>query len=260
MKMLAYRFIFSLFVYFISSASLVAAEIESIEDAIRIAGNQRMLTQKMLKDYSLIGVNIRARKARQDLEQASQLFNQQLAQLEGFVKDDHIKQPLMTVKKLWTDVKTIYHADVERDKLIKLTSDSELLLKACQKIVQGLEKQAANDKAILLNITTKEQMLAQRIISLLALKAWQFEEPYSAEYQKTIKEFEQGLATLEKNSTNTTEIVAQLTRVGEQFKRLISTMAVSEGGYSLAIASTSGEKIATQMQAVTQQYQNLLIP
>lgn len=255
MKTLTHRLIFPLFI--LLAFTMPASAIETVDEAIVIAGSQRMLTQRMLKDYAFAGIDIRARKARQDLEKSSALFDMQLKQLKDFATSPNISEQLAVVQKLWDSVKGVYYAEPSHKQLPNLGNNTELLLQACHQVVMLLESKNDSGKGKLLNLATQEQMLSQRIIGLSALKAWDFKDLHDTEYQKAIQTFDEGLQALNSNADNSTEIVAGLTKVKEQFKRFISTLSVSKGDYSLAIASVSAEKIAQQMEAIIQQYQQL---
>jgi hypothetical protein len=124
--------------------------------------------------------------------------------------------------------------------------------------VLALVKTSSNEKGKILDTVSAAQMLSQRIVALYALKAWGFAELYQADYQKTVSEFEQGLSFLESNTENSTEITADLTQVKQHFKRFTSTITASAtGNYSLAIASAAAEKIFSELEKITMEYQQL---
>ena len=58
----------------LTATSLSAAEITSISSAINKAGRQRMLTQRMLKAYTMIGISVQKEEAEKQLSSAIALF------------------------------------------------------------------------------------------------------------------------------------------------------------------------------------------
>ena len=62
----------------------VAAEITSISSAINKAGRQRMLTQRMVKSYSMIGISVQYVAANEQLSKAIDLFELQLSELKAY--------------------------------------------------------------------------------------------------------------------------------------------------------------------------------
>ena len=70
------------------------ADISTLGEAINKAGRQRMLSQRMLKDYALIGLDVNAVKAQKQLDAAIQLFDSQLAELEKYAPNKKIRKAL----------------------------------------------------------------------------------------------------------------------------------------------------------------------
>ena len=66
------------------------SEIISVADAINKAGAQRMLGQRIVKNYIMIGNDIKATKANKELDKAIALFEQQHLELLNFVEDPAI--------------------------------------------------------------------------------------------------------------------------------------------------------------------------
>jgi hypothetical protein len=258
-NLLCHRAIFSVLVVCCSlNSTSVLAEIKTLDEAISVAGKQRTLTQQILKNYSLIGINVRARKAKQELEQAMALFDKQLIDLKEFSKDAATQQQLKTISELWQGAKVTYYADTSSSQVLPLNSKTDSLFNATDQLVLALVKTSPDDKGKILNTASTEQMLPQRIVALYALKAWGFAELYQAEYKKAVTEFEQGLSFLESHSGDSTEITADLTQVKQHFKRFTSTITASTtGNYSLAIASAAAEKIFSEMEGITLKYQQV---
>jgi len=67
--------------------SLLHAEINSMEEAVNKAGRQRILTQKMLKEYALIGMGSNYANPQEALPKSVQLFDTQLQELHSYIKD-----------------------------------------------------------------------------------------------------------------------------------------------------------------------------
>ena len=70
----------SLLLFFIFALP-VQAEITSISSAINKAGRQRMLSQRMVKSYSMIGIDVQREAAQEQLTKAIDLFELQLHEL-----------------------------------------------------------------------------------------------------------------------------------------------------------------------------------
>jgi hypothetical protein len=250
-------FVIALLFLALNSASAFA-EIKSLDEAINIAGKQRTLTQQMLKNYSLIAMKVRERKAKQELTQDTLLFDAQLVALNQFVKDPFAQQQLSKINEFWQEVKVIYAFDTNQMQLLKLNTTTDNLFNACEQLSGVLLKGSSNGKGALLNAANVEQMLIQKIQALYALKAAGVETPYQNAYQKTVSEFEQNLDVLSQYSGNSIKMRSQLTRVGKHFKRFTATVTSNTGGnYSLAIVSAAAEKISLELAEIISAYQQL---
>ena len=82
-----------------------AIEIESIHHAVDVAGKQRMFTQKMLKNYTMIGMQNSFGKPKEDLEKIMDAFENHLQSLHDFTKNKKIKESTERVKELWLPIK-----------------------------------------------------------------------------------------------------------------------------------------------------------
>lgn len=78
-----------------------AGEIESIAEAINKAGRQRMLSQQMVKNYCLLGVDPSNQGAQTDLSEGIATFNRQLAELQGFALTKKLKSRSSKVVSVW---------------------------------------------------------------------------------------------------------------------------------------------------------------
>ena len=83
------------------TSGIEAIEIKSSGDAVNIAGKQRMFTQRMLKDYAMIGMNNTFGDPMKDLKDTMDAFTDHLKSLKTYAKDDATKKSLEKVEKLW---------------------------------------------------------------------------------------------------------------------------------------------------------------
>ena len=92
--LLATILVTSIFAGYSTNAS---AEISNITQAINDGGRQRMLTQRMLKNYALIGLGIDVEESRAQAEAAAELFEKQLKDLMDEI--EKFQNPLKNIEK-----------------------------------------------------------------------------------------------------------------------------------------------------------------
>ncbi|MCU7922926.1 MAG: type IV pili methyl-accepting chemotaxis transducer N-terminal domain-containing protein [Candidatus Thiodiazotropha sp. (ex Dulcina madagascariensis)] len=122
---------------------------------INLAGKQRMLTQKMSKEMSLVALNHQADDNKSNLRSTASLFDRTLKglldgdadlELPG-TKDEAIRTQLGVVSKLWKDFKPLMERasgidakGVSKDDLVRMSKLNLPLLKEMNKAVKMYEQ------------------------------------------------------------------------------------------------------------------------
>ncbi|MCF6281944.1 MAG: type IV pili methyl-accepting chemotaxis transducer N-terminal domain-containing protein, partial [Candidatus Polarisedimenticolaceae bacterium] len=118
----------------------------TLGEAINKAGRQRMLSQRIVKAYAMMGQDIGYRKAKKQLRISSALFEFQLGELKSLNVNSDIDDALKLVERQWEEVKAIIANKPKRIHVAQLRSKSEALLHSAHQVVVLLES-ASNDKA-----------------------------------------------------------------------------------------------------------------
>lgn len=150
---------------------------------INLAGKQRMLSQKMIKEVLLIYLEIDTEKNRKNLSQSVELFTKTL---KGLHKGDkllrlpptdtfHIRVQIDTVKVLFEEVEPIFRRVMayqapSRDALFELMEKNLAILENMDRVVELFEEEAHDilrgDIAFLgieINLAGKQRMLTQKM-------------------------------------------------------------------------------------------------
>lgn len=226
--------------------------------AIDSAGRQRMLTQRIVKAYCQIGLQVTPEVSSQQLADALRRFETQLDALARVAPDAATRRALRRVVTAWAPFKRVAAGRVTRDAARRLVMLDETVLRAAHDVVLALQAAAATPQAKLVNIAGRQRMLSQRLAKLYMLRAWGVETPDLRDQMDAAgHEFEGALATLRAAPENTPAIAGELEAVDlqwEWFKGAIEQQGAVN--YALVVADAS-ESILSSMDLVTGMYAEL---
>ncbi len=244
----------SLAAIFMLTTSVLAIEISSPTHAVDIAGKQRMFTQRMLKDYAMVGMGNTFGKPADDLKKISTDFQDHMESLASYTKSDEIKKSIEKVKTLWIPLKKTLSEAPSKEKVEKLQIDLDALLKAADDTTKLFAKESGKASGETVNKAGRQRMLSQRMASLYMLKVWEVEDPqFKTKLDDAMKLFKTSLAQLEQSSLNTDEIKTLLTKVKRSFM-FFEMMSRSKSKYVPTLISKKSNDILTNMNSATQKY------
>jgi len=233
---------------------LYAVEIQSPEDAVNIAGKQRMYTQRMLKDYAMVGMGNTFGDPRADLKQTIDDFNDHLQSLKSYAKSDETKKSLEAVETLWKPIQDELQKPPSIESVGKLQEDLEKLLKASDDATKLFAKESGKASGEIVNIAGRQRMLSQRMASLYMLKVWGVEDPkFKTKLDDTLKLFKTSLEKLEASSLNNDETKALLAKVKRSFV-FFEMMNRSNSKFVPTLIYKKSNDILKNMNSVTQMY------
>lgn len=236
----------------------VEAEITSISSAINKAGRQRMLTQRMVKSYCMIGIDVQQDVAEEQLRKSIDLFELQLSELTAYSKTDEIVASLSQVEALWKPFKKILQAPVTRQNAAVLLETNDELLRATNKVVLKLQDISGSSFGRLVNVSGRQRMLSQRLAKFYMLRVWQFDNAeIRSEIEQARNEFKGALTELIAAKENSPEVNAQLAEASKQWALLNHGLGLDGEKLVPLIAAMTSEKLLTQMNEITGLYEAL---
>jgi hypothetical protein len=236
------------------SGYLYAVEIKSVEEAVNIAGKQRMFTQRMLKDYAMVGMGNTFGDPTQDLTKTIADFDDHLSSLKAYAPNEKIKKSLDEVEALWKPIKASLQEKPELAKAEKLQEQLEALLKASDKATKLFAEASGKASGEMVNIAGRQRMLSQRMASLYMLKVWGVQDPkFKAKLDDTLSLFKQSLEKLEGSPLNNDESKVLLAKVKRSFI-FFEMMNRSKSKFVPTLIYKKSNDILKNMDRVTKLY------
>jgi nitrate/nitrite-specific signal transduction histidine kinase len=252
-KNIRYIVVFPLLISLFSN-TLLAIDIKNIYEAVDIAGKQRMFTQRMLKDYAMIGMKNSFGNPDEDLKNIMVEFDEHLKALHDFTKNSDIKKSAKKVEELWLPIKKVLESRPVKGEVSKLQENLEELLSAANDTTALFAKETGKESGKIVDMSGRQRMLSQRMASLYMLKVWGIDDDKFKDKMKNSMElFKSSLEELQKSEFNTDEITKLLGEVEKSFM-FFEIMNKSSNVFIPSLIYKKSNDILKNMNRATQCY------
>ncbi len=230
-------------------------------EAINKSGRQRMLSQRMMKSYLMVGADVKVDVALKQLDDSVALFEEQFAELREYAPTEAINNLLDNVEVLWTEHRTKIIATPNKAGADFLMIENLALLDACDDVVKAIAKHAQFDSAKLVDISGRQRMLSQKIAKAYMGLYWKVNDRrLETEFSEAVSLFDESLATLSAYSRNTETLNKSLKKVNNQWAFSQSGFKLGDDGrYVPTVISITTESILKKMNLITKQYEELMV-
>jgi len=222
---------------------------------LNLAGKQRMLSQRIAKDYLYIGKNIATTKANKQLKESIDSFLLAHRKLSSSIKNEEVKNLLLFVQLSFDEFKGIASKKFTLDNAQLILDLSESMLEGSQYVFDSLKSSSKVKKSMMIDKSTEQRMLSQRIAKYYISYQLGIKDKNSIDMMiETVKQFSYNLDILIKNPSNTPQISEKLLKIEKLWKIVHKFYNnIEKGGLPLIVFNTT-DNITKKMDEVTKMY------
>lgn len=224
------------------------------------AGQLRLQSQHLAKLYLQAGLNIQADSARSHIGRATVQFDTALGSLSRYAHQGDSARPLARIQSLWAEYRAALAAPYSPAALQRVNVLSDGLMLATGKLAMVIEEQSSTGIGRLLDLSLRQNMLAQRLarLYLLAL-AGDHTQGRLVDMEQARREFTTALGELANARENTASAreALELAQMQWIFFDQALTSKVRPNGDGAAHArnvATTSERILEVLDGVSRQY------
>jgi hypothetical protein len=130
---------------------------------LNIINHQRMLSQKITKDYLYAKNKINIYEANQEISRSLKDFNSSYQQINNLTKNKKIKKAMYFVKNSSIKFSTLSNQPLNEKNMKSILNLSESILSQTEQIISLLKKDIHNNNSKFIIKSGQQEMLAQRI-------------------------------------------------------------------------------------------------
>jgi nitrate/nitrite-specific signal transduction histidine kinase len=224
--------------------------------AINLAGQQRMLSQRIVKSWVQIGLNVQPAISKRQLDEAVRRFEQNLRVLEPMVSTPEARSALGGVHLAWSPLLTAVRGVIRQSDAALVDARAEDVLMAADRLTRILQDQSPVATGRWVNLAGRQRMLSQRLVKTYMLRQWGTDSARLRDELESLQnEFAGALANMQQRGANSEALREELDKLALQWEWLRTALA-TEGAESFRlILAEGGDAVLELADEVTRLYE-----
>ena len=225
-------------------------------EAINLAGQQRMLSQRIVKSWCQIGLNVSPTLSKRQLDESLRRFEENLIILDSLATSPEARSAQSGLLASWTPLRASALGVIRQSDAATIDARAEDVLMAAERLTRALQDQASTPVNRWVNLAGRLRMLSQRLVKVYMLRQWGVDSALLRDELESVQsEFSGALATLQQRADNTPATRAELENLALQWEWLRTALA-TEGAESFRLILAEGSDAVLELaDRVTQLYQ-----
>ena len=240
---------------FVHAEALPAAAAKmDTASAVSMAGRQRMLSQRIVKAYLMLGQGIATDEARTILQGSIKQFESQLAVLKAFQPTPGVRRAIVNLEDAWTKFKALLTAAPGKAGAVALYDANETLQQAAHSVTLAYEEVAASPLDHLVSIAGRQRMLSQRMAKFYFYRTWElYDAPADMELHLSRAHFTAVLIQLESAPLASAQTRAGVARIRREWEPYQQVLFASREPAKMRRDAAQVAELSERMLAVTEE-------
>lgn len=238
------------------SAGAGAAD-DNVLERINRAGEQRMLSQRIAKSFSQVGLNVQPFVAKQELDEAISRFEANLAYL-ALGLDESTSASYDDLRAAWLPFRAAARGVPRLNGSIWLAHQADEVLHAAERLLRDVQNSSPKltlASGRLVAQAGRQRMLSQRIVKAYLLLSWgDSSEVTRDELDAAVNEFAGALNHLRGRGENSPAVKQELEEMAQHWEWLQAALAAEGATSYRLIVAEAGEAILQSADRLTRLY------
>lgn len=223
--------------------------------AINVAGQQRMLSQRIVKSWCQIGLNVLPAVSKAQLDDAVRMFEGNLQGLDIALSSPEARSALAGLRAAWTPLRSAAAGVIRPSDAAQLDARAEDVLKAAERLVLVMQDQASEPSSRWVSLAGRQRMLSQRLVKVYMLQQWGITSATLREETERVQnEFAGALARMQQRPDNSPVLRTELDNLALQWDWLQTVLATEGADSFRLIMAEGGEAILELADRITLLY------
>ena len=223
--------------------------------AINLAGQQRMLSQRIVKSWCQIGLNVLPAVSKAQLDEAVRLFESNLQALDIATSSPEARNALAGLRAAWAPLRSGAAGVIRQSDAAQLDARAEDVLMAAERLTRVMQDQTSEPVSRWVNLAGRQRMLSQRLIKVYMLQQWGVTSAtLRDETERVQNEFAGALASMQQQADNNPTLRTELDNLALQWEWLRTVLATEGADSFRLIMAEGGEAILQLADQITLLY------
>ena len=239
---------------FVHAEAPPAATRMDTASAVNLAGRERMLSQRIVKAYLMLGQGIAADDAQTILQGSIKQFESQLAALKTYQPTPTVRSALANLEGAWKKCKPLLAAAPSKADAVEFYDVNEALQQAAHSVTVAYEGVTLAPIDHLIGIAGRQRMLSQRMAKFYFYRTWElYDDPSNMELHLSRAHFAAVLIQIERSPLASAQIKADVAQIRREWEPYQQVLFANREPAKMRLDASRVAELSERVLAVTEQ-------